>query len=133
MRNASLDTRERIAARKWVQEAIRFYESAGADALLAEMEKPDGRFAVGDRCVFALDTHGTMLAHPLERDLKGKVLTGLKDSDGKAFIQKIIDITNGRGYGFIEYRWPHPESGKEMGKTVFFEKVDRIIFCSGFY
>lgn len=133
MKNASADTRERIAIRKWVQKAITLYESEGEEAILAELENPRGRFAHGDRCVFAMDVNGTILAHPLETELTGKVLIDLKDSDGKAFIRKIIDITNSRGYGFIDYKWPHPEFGRELGRTVFFEKVDRIIFCSSFY
>jgi len=133
MKNASVDTRDRIAARRWVQSAIALYETAGEKAVLAEIENPRGRFVLDDRCVFALDINGTLLAHPLESEMKGKVLIDLKDSDGKAFLRRIIDISNNRGYGFVDYKWPHPESGKELSRTVFFEKVDRIIFCSGFY
>lgn len=133
MKSASVDTYERIAIRKWVQKAITFYESAGEEAVLDEIENPEGRFAHGDRCVFALDISGTMLAHPFKSELKGKVLIDLRDSDGRAFIRRIIDITNSRGYGFVDYKWQHTESGKALGKTVFFEKVGRIIFCGGFY
>lgn len=133
MENASLDIRKRIAAREWVQKAIAMYESEGEDALLAEIANPGGRFVQGERYIYALSTNGTLLAHPLKSESTGKVLIEMMDSEGKAFIRKILDIGNSRGYGFIDYRWPHPESGKELCKTVFFEKVDRIILCSGFY
>lgn len=128
-----MDTRERIAVRKWVQEAIALYESAGGEAVLAEIANPGGRFVQGDRCIFALDINGTMLANPVESESTGKVLIDLKDSDGKAFIRKIVDISSSRGYGFVEYKWHHPVSKKELHKTVFFEKVDGMIFCCGFY
>jgi signal transduction histidine kinase len=133
MGNVSLDTRKRISARKWVQKAIRLYESQGKDAALSEIANPKGKFVRGERCIFAISADGKILAHPMNPELTGKTLTEIKDSGGKEFVQKIISIGKGRGYGFIEYNWPHSKTGIEVRKTVFFEKVDEVIFCSGFY
>lgn len=128
-----METRERIAARKWVQKAIALYESGGEKAVLAEIADPQGLFILGDRYIFALDIRGTVLAHPVAHKMTGRVVIDLKDSDGKDFVRRIVDVSNRRGYGFIDYKWHRPGSKEESRKTAFFEKIDTIIFCSGFY
>jgi len=133
MKNVNEDTEERIMVRKLVQKAIKLFQSAGKQAVLAQISNPGGMFVQGDRYVFALDERGAMLAHPFETELRGRIVIDLKDSDGKPFIEKIVVSAKTRGEGFIDYKWPHPESEKELSKTVFFEKIGGIIFCSGFY
>jgi len=128
-----MNTHERIEVRRWVQEAISFYENAGKETLLREIADCGGRFVSGERYIFALDVSGTMVAHPMEPALTGRNLIDLRDSEGNAFIRKIVDIAKTKGYGYRDYKWRRPGSDDELNKTVFFEQVDDIIFCSGFY
>ncbi len=128
-----MDAEKRIAARKWVQEAISLYETSGKEAVLAEIADPTGRFVRGNRCIFALNLDGTVLAHPIETELTGRNLINLEDCNGKPFIRRIIKISKTRGYGFIDYKWPHPEGIGEFHKTIFFERVNGMILCSGFH
>jgi methyl-accepting chemotaxis protein len=65
--------------------------------------------------------------------LTGKNLMDLRDSEGNAFIRKIVDASKTKGYGFTDYKWPRPASTDELNKTVFFERVQGIILCSGYY
>ena len=128
-----MNTHERIEVRKWVQDAITLYENAGKETLLREIADSRGRFVSDERYIFALDLNGTMVAHPMEPELTGKNLMDLRDSEGNAFIRKIVDTAKTKGYGFTDYKWRSPASDDELHKTVFFERVDGIILCSGFY
>jgi signal transduction histidine kinase len=133
MRRTQMDTNERIEARKWVQDAVTLYENAGKETLLKEIADSRGRFVSNEHYIFALDINGTMVAHPVEPALTGKNLMDLRDSEGNTFIRKIVNTAKARGYGFADYKWHRPASHDELHKTVFFERVDGIILCSGFY
>ena len=128
-----MSTGERMGVRHWVQEAIDLYEGKGKEKALEEIANPHGRFIEGERYIFALDLEGTLLAHPFSETLRGENLIGLRDSEGRAFIRKMVDVAKGKGYGFTEYVWPAPGSGKEFHKVVFFERVDGMILCGGYY
>jgi cytochrome c len=124
---------ERMEVRKWVQDAIKLGEDAGKESALAEIADSKGRFVLDERYIFALNLSGTMVAHPIEPELTGKNLMDLKDSEGKAFIRKIVDSAKTKGYGFTDYNWRSPGLDDELHKTIFFERLDDIILCSGFY
>lgn len=128
-----METRERMEIRRWVHKAIGFFMSEGRDKALAEIADPRGPFILGNRYVFALNTGGELLAHPFLKELQGRNITELRDSEGKSFIQKLLGTANARGYGFVEYKWPAPESKENLHKTLFFERVDGMILCGGFY
>ena len=128
-----MDTRERLAARYRVQDAIALYESAGREETLAGIGDPQGSFTRGELYMFVLDLEGNLLAHPFSKRLVGQNLADLKDCEGRNFIRKLLATAKTRGYGFADYRWPVPNSKKELRKTVFFERVDGIVLCSGFY
>ncbi len=128
-----MDTRERLEVRHLVQETIALYENAGKQETLARIADREGPFIRGERYVFALDLDGNLLAHPFSKQLVGQNLTDLRDSKGRSFIRKLVAKAKARGYGFIDYMWPLPDSKKESHKTVFFERVDGMVLCSGFY
>ena len=128
-----MDTNERIEIRRWVRDAICLYENAGKETLLREIADSMGRFVLDALYIFALDLNGTMLAHPVEPALTGRNLIDLRDSEGNAFIGKIVDTAKTDGHGYRDYKWHSPGSDYELRKTVFFEQVDGIILCSGFY
>ncbi len=128
-----MNDQERIEVRRWVEDAVTLFQKAGKTAALAEIADPKGRFVLDDRYIFALTPIGTMLAHPVEPELTGKHLMGLKDSEGNAFIRRIVSAARTKGYGVTDYIWHRPGSDDELYKTAFFERVDGVILCSGFY
>jgi len=128
-----MDTNERSDARHRVEKAIAFYESSGKEETLSRIADPKGQFIDGERYIFALDLEGKLLAHPFAKKLAGRNLMDLRDSEGKRFIRKLLAKAKNRGYGFVGYMWPVPNSGDELHKTVFFERADGMVICSGFY
>ncbi len=128
-----MDTRDRLQVRHWVQKAIALYENMGKEETLLRIGDREGPFIEGKRYIFALDLDGNLLAHPYMEHLVGQNLAGLRDSEGRAFIKKVLTTAKKRGYGYTDYNWPLPVSKREFYKTVFFERVDSMVLCSGFY
>jgi signal transduction histidine kinase len=128
-----MENRDRLEARQWVQKAIAFYRSSGREETLERIGECEGPFVEGKRYIFALDMDGNLLAHPYSKQLVGHNLAGLRDSEGRAFVKKVIATANKRGYGYTDYNWPIPNTKTELRKALFFERVDGMILCSGFY
>ena len=120
-------------AKRWVKKAIAFYKANGKGIALAEFSSPHGTFFQDGRYVFVLDFNGSMLAHPVNERFAGKDFYRIQDSEGKFFIKEIVDTANNGGPGWVQYRWFNPLVKREQLKTVYFEKVDNLIFCSGIY
>jgi len=124
---------EHIEVRNRVHEAIAFYETAGKEATLREIGKANGQFVQNEQYLFAVDLEGNMLAHPIDGQLSGRSAIDLRDCYGKSFIRKIVNVAKTRGYGFTEYEWQVPGRQVERCKTTFFERVDGMVLCCGFY
>jgi cytochrome c len=120
-------------ARLWVNKAITFYRANGRGVALAAFSSPHGSFFQDGRYVFVLDFNGVMLAHPVNERYAGKDFYRIQDSEGKTFVKEIVDTANNGGSGWVQYRWFNPTTKKEQLKTVYFEKVDTLIFCCGIY
>lgn len=121
------DAKERVA------KAINFYSNSGKDIALAEFANPKGPFVRGEKYIFVLNHEGTMLAHGVNEKYAGKNFINLKDADGKSFIREIIDAARVDGHGFVDYKWYNPLTKEAKPKSVYFEKVDAMIFCGGVY
>jgi cytochrome c len=132
-RKIEMITNERGDVRNWVKKAIDFLRSGGKEITLAEIANPGGQFVQNQRYVFALDLNGVMLAHPITERLVGRKLINLRDSEGDSFIHKIVNTAKTRGSGWVEYRWYPPESKEALRKTAYFERVDGMVLCSGYY
>ena len=128
-----METRERREVKHSVKKAITLHRSFGKKETLALVADPKGPFIEGERYVFALDTDGRLLAHPYSKELVGRSLVNLQDSQGQSFVREMLTKVKRSGNGFIGYMWPVPDTKEELYKIVFFEKVDGLILCSGFY
>lgn len=120
-------------ARRWVNAGTAFYKATGREIALAEFSNPQGRFVQGEQYLYVLDTNGTMLAHGVNDKYPGEDFYRVQDCDGKFFIKEIVDTANLKGYGWVEYKWLDPATKSEQPKSVYFERVDDMIFCSGVY
>ena len=128
-----MDIREQIDARHRVQRAIALFQKAGRKKTLVWIGDRNGQFVEGKRYVFALDLDGNLLAHPYLKDRVAQNLAELRDSEGRAFIKLLVNMAKRRGHGYTYYNWTPPDSQEEQKKTTFFERVDGVVFCSGFY
>ena len=120
-------------AKSWVVKAVAFYKASGKRIALAEYSNPEGQFVQDERYIYVLSLKGTMLAHGVNEKFVGEDFIEVKDYDGKSFIKKIIRNAKTEGSGWVDYKWYHPVTGQVLPKTVYFEKVDDLIICSGDY
>jgi len=120
-------------AKNWVSKAIVFYKASGKEIALAEFTNPKGPFVQDEMYIFVLDPKGIMIAHGVNEKYEGKNFIDIKDSTGKSFIQEIINAANVNGNGWIDYQWYNPVTKETKNKSVYFERVDDLIFCSGIY
>lgn len=74
-----------------------------------------------------------MLAHPVNESFVGKDFYHVQDPEGKYFIKEIVDTANNGGSGCVEDKWFNPATKRVEPKTVYFEKVEGMIFCCGVY
>lgn len=120
-------------AKHWIERAVAFYKASGKRIALAEYTNPNGQFVQDEMYIYALNPRGTMLAHGVNEKFVGEEFIDIKDYDGKSFIREIVDTANKEGNGWVEYLWYNPMTKELLPKSVYFEKVDDLIICSGVY
>jgi len=117
----------------WVERAKAFYAAVGKEIALAEFTNPRGQFVQDRQYIFVLDLNGFMLAHGMNQLFVGMNFIAVKDSNGKAFVQEIVNTAREKGVGWTEYDWSDPITKKSLPKTVYLERVDDMIICCGTY
>jgi cytochrome c len=63
----------------------------------------------------------------------GRDFTKIRDPHGRLFAVDIVNDAKANGSGWITYKWEHPTTKRWAPKTVYFEKVDDVVICSGVY
>ena len=64
-----------------------------------------------------LNSHPTMLMHPIKSELNGQDLSDYKDANGTYLFRQVAAIAKDSGEGWVEYVWPKP--GHADQKQVF--------------
>ena len=81
------------------------------------------------------DLNYRMLMHPFNPELEGRILSDLKDTNGKRIIFESVEIAKKKGDGFVDYYWNKPGEKKPMPKisyVKFFSEWSWLI-SSGIY
>ena len=122
---------EAVAMVKRVQA---MFAKDGADATFkAVSDKSAAEFHDRDLYPFIYDMQGNCVAHGARPALIGKNLMDLKDQDGKYLIHEMIDVANGPGAGWVDYKWPNPLSNKIEDKSSYVEKMGGYFVGVGVY
>jgi cytochrome c len=122
---------EAVAMVKRVQEL--FKKEGPALTFKAVSDKSTKEFHDRDLYPFIYDMSGLNVAHGARPALIGKHLIGLKDQDGKYLIREMVDIANGPGSGWIDYKWPNPITNKIEDKSSYIEKMADYFVGVGIY
>jgi cytochrome c len=119
-----------------VRKGIAFYKENGESKTMTAITDK-GMLQKGELYLWVIQTDfknkAIVLAHGINRTIPGKEWYNVKDPDGKYFIREICSKAKKDGKGWVEYRWAHPIRKKAMPKVTYFEKIDNIIFLSGYY
>jgi cytochrome c len=118
---------------KMVEKAVALHRSGGKDKALAAVNQKDGAFHKGELYVFAYDTQGVVIAHPVNAKLVGKNMIDVPDPDGKLYRKFIVETALAKGTGWQDYKYRNPESGRIEPKTTYFQKIGDVIYLCGVY
>lgn len=122
---------EAVAMVRRVQE---MFAAEGAEATFAAINDPSTPdFHDRDLYPFVYDMEGVNVAHGARPALIGRNLISLKDQGGKYLIREMIEMANGPGSGWIDYKWPHPTTDKIEDKSSYIEKIGDYFVGVGIY
>lgn len=121
---------EAVAMVKRVQDKFR---KDGPDATFAAVTGRDSAFNDRDLYPFIYRLNGVNVAHGARPALVGKNLLNLKDPDGVPLIRQMVDVANGEGAGWINYKWPNPITNAIEDKTSYIEKMGDYFVGVGVY
>ena len=91
------------------------------------------RFNDRDLFPFVYDLNGVIVATGGNAVLVGKNLISIRDQDGKYLVQEMIAIARGPGYGWINYKWPNPQTRKTEDKSTYVERMGDYLVAVGIY
>ena len=80
--------------------------------------------------VWVNDLDRVMLMHPIQPELDGKDLSGMKDPNGQAIFVEFVKVAQVQKSGFVEYMWPKPgvvDPGAKLSHVTLFEPWGWVI------
>ena len=110
-------------AKIWVEKADKYVKEQGVKAAIAEFNKPDGLFVKDDLYITVIDFNGVMVAYPRNTKIIGQNQSGLKDVEGKFFIKEMAAVAKTKGFGWVDYKHPHPHTKAVEQKTTYVKRI----------
>lgn len=84
---------------------------------------PTGPFLVKDTYIFVLDTSGIELVNPAFRNLEGRNLMNVKDTEGKLMIKEMFEGVEKDTAAWVNYMWPKPGDNLSTQKSAYVKKA----------
>jgi signal transduction histidine kinase len=110
-------------AEAMVRKAVAYLQANGP-AKAADEFTNGTSFKDRDLYISYYELTGKVIAHGANPKLVGKNLIGLKDPDGKLFIQMIVDVAKSKGKGWTDsYKFRDPLTDKLAEKVIYVERV----------
>lgn len=118
-----------------VKKAVAYLKANGKEKAFAEFNNPKGQFVDRDLYIFVYSMDGTNLAigNGNASKMVGKNLIEMRDADGRYIIKGFVELTNAKGKGWYDYKWPNPVTKAVEQKSSYVEKVDDMIVGAGIY
>jgi len=110
-------------AKQMVEDALAHIRQVGPARAFEDFNAPGEKWKKKDIYIYCINLDGTCTCHAAKTALVGKNLLDLKTPDGNAFIKNMVDLAKTKGSGWVEYRWPHPQTGKVETKRTYIVKI----------
>ena len=124
LRAAPTDFGSKDEAVAMVQRVEDTFKKDGADATFKAVSDPSSKeFHDRDLYPFIYNMAGVCVAHGARPALIGKNLIDIKDQDGKYLIREMVDLLKTKRSGWIDYKWPNPQTNKIEDKSSYVEKL----------
>lgn len=117
-----------------IDAAVAHFEKVGKEQAFKDFAVKGGDFYQGEFYIAAYSMKdNTNEFHAVNPKLVGKNLMKLKDTDGKLILKEMYDVANASGSGWVDYKWPHPETKKIAQKHTYLKVVGDVFLMIGFY
>jgi signal transduction histidine kinase len=130
------DRMERSFVVDMVTRAVAEIEDDG-EAAFARFYDPSGPFIAKDAYVFVVDMNGVELVNPAFRNLEGRDLLDVTDTEGKPLVREMLTVVGNQGSGWVDYMWPKPGESVSTRKSAYVHEArigDRALLVgSGVY
>ncbi len=120
------------AAVAMAERGAQFVRQNGKEEMIRRINSKSPEFNNGALYLAMRDLRGITIAHPTVA-LIGKNLLEVPDADGKLFRHEMVALANGRGKGWVDYKFKNPASGKVEAKTTYVLRVGDIALEAGVY
>ncbi len=117
------DRMEKEFVTDMIDEAAGKIEKEGK-AAFEQFYDPAGPFLIKDTYVFVLDTTGKELVNPAFRNLEGRNLMDLKDTEGKLLVREMFNAVEKDTAGWVNYMWPKPGDNISTQKSTYVKKAN---------
>jgi len=115
-------TKEAMVA--FVEEAVAYAKQNGKEKALAEFSRRNGSFVRGELYIYAYDSNGTTIAHPVNPEKIGVNRMNETDAGGNLFIRQLF-VAASDGSGFVTYTYINPVHNNSVEKKLGYAmKVD---------
>jgi cytochrome c len=118
------------------KQAAGLFASMGVNEALAKINDPKSELVWKDSYVFAIDMQAAQVkAHPITPALIGKMLMGMKDTNGKLFFAEFVNKAKTDGEGWVSYMWPKPGEKTPSSKVTYVYRVpgQNLVMLAGIY
>ncbi len=96
-----------------------------------------GPFMAKDAYVFVIDMNGVDLVNPAFRNLEGRDLLDVTDTEGKPLVREMLSVVENQGSGWVDYMWPKPGESASTRKSTYVSKAllgnQWVVVGSGVY
>jgi signal transduction histidine kinase len=116
-----------------VKKGVALIKANGKEKGYAELTLKSSPFHLQDLYLVVYTSEGVVMAHGANEKMVGKNLLGLKDIDGKAFVQERVDMAKTHATFWQDYKFTNPETKKVEPKRMYCERLDDTVVCGGIY
>lgn len=116
-----------------VDKAVAFAKERGKDKLIAAVNGKNPDFIQGELYIVVYALDGVRLAHPVNPKLVGKSAADIADVDGKEYGKEMIALANGKGKGWVDYKFKNPVTAKVEQKTSYVVRSGDFFVIAGIY
>lgn len=119
----------------YVDRMLAHIEAVGIERAFADFSNTKGPWIEGELYPFCHSLNGVNVAHGDNPNMVGKAgVLDIRDPDGRYVNRLIFDKVLAEGKGWVEYKWPHPQTKKIVMKDVYSVLVQGKYICgSGRY
>lgn len=107
---------------------------ADGDKAYPKLQDKNGAFISKDLYVYVATLDNAIVkVHPYAPGMIGKSWMTLKDANGFAFVQQLMEGAKKNGKGSVDYSWSDPKTKKVDKKSAYYERVGDVVAVSGYY